>query len=486
MMRKKQILFEDEAKSAIKTGVDLVADLLGAIMGPKGNSIGIEEKGRFFLTRKSKSIASELELKDPFINVGISLAQKLVDQVKESVRDGSKASVLIFRALIDQTLKKAAHISPLSLQRGIDKTLQEAFYFLDDAAIKISSLNEIEMAAEALSKSPPIAKVIREAFEKVSLSGHIEVVLGKSIETSVRSFEGLEVETELFSPHFLKEEPFEIENPFILLTDNTITSAQEILPVLKFAKEKDSPLLIIAKEVTGEALSTLVMNNVQNILTVVSLKVRESEKKELEILRKLSGANFISDKLGLSLDGALNSLGKAKKVILSKKKMTLLNGNEKDPFLKEGKTAVIEVGGFSEEDAREKKELFEKTLYGCKLALESGFAPGGGALLYHFSNTKAENILSSEEKVGEEILKEALKAPIKQLIQNTGLKPSLILNEQRGDKHVGFNCLEEKLEDLIKGKILDPIQVLKESISKAVSMAKGVLTTESIILEDEF
>jgi chaperonin GroEL len=521
MNKPKEIVFEEDARSKLQNGIDQLADVVSITLGPKGRNVGLQAAfGSPSITSDGQNIAKDIEFKDPFLNMGASLAKEVSSKIKEKAGDGTTTGIVLFRSLVQAGIKNiASGANPILVKRGMDKALDSLLKEIDQMSLNIQTEKETQsIATVSASGNAEIGEKIAECFRKVGKSGVITVEEGKGTETSIEIVEGMQFDRGYVSSYFATNAEkiiVEMNAPYILITDKKISSAQEILSILQQTAGSGSELLIIAEDIEGDALSTLVMNKLRGTLKVAAVKAPafgDRRKQILEDIAILTGATLVSEEQGHTLrDAEFEVLGKADQVVINKEKTTIVGGKGSSERIKqriaqieaeitkatshydkeklqerkaklEGGVAVIKVGAPTESEMKKKKQMFEDSLNSTRAALEDGIVPGGGIALLRAGRKMGELDLPLEEKIGAKILAKATEAPFRQIVQNTGYDSSLILGEVlKSEKTFGFNALNEKVEDLLKAGVIDPAKVVKTSISVAVSMASVVLLSEALI-----
>ena len=522
MSESKQLLFDEEARQALKAGISQVADVVKITLGPRGRNVGLDTSwGSPTITSDGHSIAKEIEFKDPFLNMGALLAKEVGAKVKESAGDGTTTAIVLFNALVQNGMKNiAAGANPIFIKQGMEKALKVILSKLDAMAIQIKNNQQTEnIASVAASGNQEIGKVIAECFAKVGPTGVITVEEGKGIETTIEWVKGMQFDRGYASAHFctnVEKMIVSLQNPKILITDKKISSAQEILPLLQHIATTGSELLIIAEDVEGDALSTLVMNKLRSTLKVAVVKAPafgDARKAILTDLAILTSAELISEERGLSLKEAKpDLLGCAEQIIVTKDKTTIVEGKGKQANIqarikeidaqyqqanssydkgqlqeRKGKlqngVAIIRVGAQTESEMKKKKQMFEDSLNSTRAALLEGVVIGGGAALLRAS--RQVPIPSSEEAVGASLLLKASEAPFKQIASNAGFDGAVLLDEAlRAGERFGFNAVSEKIEDLVLAGVIDPVKIVKDCITYAVSCAGMALLTEGLIAKE--
>lgn len=517
----KEILFEEEARNALKNGIDQLADVVAITLGPRGRSVGLQATwGSPTITSDGNSIAKDVEVKDPFVNMGISMGKEVAAKIKEKSGDGTTTGIVLLRALVQAGVKNiASGANPISIKRGMDKTLELLLKQIDAMAIAIKNTQDTRnIATVSASGNTEIGNHISECFEKVGKAGVVAIEEGKGMETAVEMVEGMQFDRGYASPYFSTNAEkliAEMSSPFLLITDKKITSAQEILSILQYTASAGQELLIIAEDIEGDALSTLVVNKLRGTLKVAAVKAPgfgDRRKAMLEDIAILTGGQVVTEEKGLLLrDAGPDVLGRADQIIISKEKTTIVGGKGAIQEIKDrtaqidaeikkasssydkekleerkaklqGGVAVIKVGALTESEMKKKKQMYEDSLSATRAALEEGVVPGGGVALLKASRALGSSTLSKEEQVGAQILIRACEAPLRQIALNGGFDPSVIIEEVLAKgKTFGFNALTEKVEDLVVCGVVDPAKVVKNSLMHAVSMAGIVLLSESLI-----
>ncbi|MBI5272436.1 MAG: chaperonin GroEL [Chlamydiia bacterium] len=522
-MTPKDILFEEDALRALSDGINQVADVVSVTLGPKGRNVGLQASwGSPSITSDGNQIAKEIELKDAHRNVGAAMAKEVAAKIKEKSGDGTTTGIVLLRALIQAGAKNiASGATPAAIKRGMDKTLEILLKEIDTLSVPVKEGKEVRnVAAVSASGNKEVGETIGECFDKVGKAGVISIEEGKGTETLIEMVEGMQFDRGYVSAYFCTHAErltVEMEHPQILITDKKIGSIQELLPILQHIAGSGQQLLVIADDVEGDALSTLVLNKLRGILKVAAVKAPafgDRRKAMLEDLAILTGAELIAEDKGLLLKDATPAmLGSADRILIQKDKTTIIGGKgspaalkarilqieaqakqtttsyDKDHFEQrkaklQGGVAVIKIGAFTESEMKKKKQLFEDSLNATRAALEEGIVPGGGVALVRAARSLALLALPQEEKVGAFILLHACDAPFRQIVTNAGFDPSVLLQEvlEKGNTF-GFNALTEQVEDLLKSGVLDPSKVVKTCLTHAVSMAGIVLLSEAVIVD---
>lgn len=521
MSTPKELIFEEQARNYLKQGIDTLADAVCITLGPKGLNVGLQSSwGAPTITNDGNSIVKEIELEEQYANMGVAMGKEVAAKMKEHHGDGTTSSILLLRALVSAGVKNiASGASPIGIKRGMDKALEAICKEIKKAAIPIKSHQEIvNIATASASGNKAIGELIADAIQKVGKSGVITIENSKGILPTIEHAEGMQLDRGYISPYFCTNSEkmiAEMTNPKILITDKKISSIQEILPILQAVAATGSELLIVAEDLEGDALSTLVINRLRGTLKVCAIKAPgfgDRRKSLLQDLAILTQAILVSEETGLSLKEATPSvLGSAEKIIISRDKTTIVGGsgaidqikariqqinaeiqNAENSYDKEkleerkaklsGGVAVIQVGAATEVEAKQQKQLFEDSLNSTRAAIEEGIVAGGGMSLLRASRAALSSGLSGEEAVGAQIVFKACEAPFRQIVTNAGLDPALLFDVILGSDHkMGFNALTEKVENLLDAGIVDPAKVVAAALTYAVSTAGIVLLSEVLI-----
>ena len=521
----KDILFGEEARKALQSGVDQLSNTVKVTLGPKGRNVVIDKKyGAPLITNDGVTIAKEVELDDPFENMGAQLVKEVATKTNDVAGDGTTTATLLAQALIREGMKNvAAGANPMDVKKGIQKAVDETVKEVVKNSKKVSGTKDIARVASVSAADEYIGTLIAEAMEKVTSDGVITVEESKTAETYSEVVEGMEFDRGYISPYMVTDSDkmvAELDEPYILITDKKISNIQDILPLLEQIVKAGKKLLIIAEDVEGEALSTILVNKLRGTFTCVCVKAPGFGDRRKEMLRDiaiLTGGEVITEELGLDLkDATLAQLGTARQVTVSKENTIIVDGAGKKAAIKDrigqirsqiegttsdfdreklqerlaklsGGVAVIKVGAATEVEMKDKKLRIEDALAATKAAVEEGIVAGGGVALVDaipaveaFSET-----LEGDEKTGAKIVVRVLEEPMRQIAANAGLEGSVIVNEVRSHKGVnyGFDAKKEEYVDLMKSGIVDPTKVTRSAIQNASSVAAMVLTTESLIAE---
>ncbi|HLS90759.1 MAG TPA: chaperonin GroEL, partial [Limnochordia bacterium] len=521
-MAAKQLAFEAEARRALERGVNAVANAVKVTLGPKGRNVVLERKyGSPVITKDGVTVAKEIELADPYENMGAQLLKEVASKTNDVAGDGTTTATVLAQAMILEGLKNvAAGANPMLLKRGIDKAVEVAVEEIKKMAIPLESKEDIAHVASIAGNDPEIGQLIADAMDKVGKDGVITVEEAKGTSTQVDVVEGMEFDRGYISPYFVTNaEAMEavLEEPYILIHEKKISNVHDLLPLLEKIVQAGRPLLIIAEDVEGEALATLVVNRIKGVLNVAAVKAPgfgERRKAMLEDIAILTGGQFISEDLGTKLENVtLDMLGQARRVRVTKEETTIVEGRgdkkavqgrielikrqieETDSDydrekLQErlaklaGGVAVIQVGAATETELKEKKHRVEDAVNATRAAVEEGIVPGGGTTLVNIIPALDKVQAEGDEAVGVNIVRKALAEPLKQIARNAGLEGSVVVERVRSEKPgIGFNAATEEFVDMVKAGIVDPAKVTRTALQNAASIAGMLLTTEAIISE---
>lgn len=519
----KQILFNEEARGKLKTGVDKLANAVKVTLGPKGRNVVLDRGfGAPQVVNDGVTIAKEIELEDKFENMGAELIKEVASKTNDVAGDGTTTATVLAQAIVREGLKNvAAGANPINIKRGMEKGVKSLVIELKNNSKNISTREEKEQVAAISANDPEIGKIIAEALDEVGSNGVITVEEGQSFGIEKEIVKGLQFDKGYVSPYMVTNSErmeAEYDDAFILITDKKISSLQEILPLLeKLAQTGRKELVIIAEEVDGEALATLVLNKLRGTFNVLAVKAPgfgDRRKEMLQDIAVLTGGRVISEEIGLKLENAdLEALGSAAKVIATKETTTIVGGKgdkaeiEKrlaqigkevelsdSDFDKEklreraaklsGGVAVIKVGAATETEMKEKKLRIEDALAATKAAIEEGIVVGGGVALIRAAKSLNNVEVDGEEKIGIDILKAAIEEPLKQIANNAGQNGAVIVEEVRKlDGNNGYNALTGEFEDLIEKGVVDPTKVTRSALQNAASASMMILTTECAVTD---
>lgn len=518
----KQLIYSDEARKKLKAGIDSLAKAVVTTLGPKGRNVALEKKwGAPSVVHDGVTVAKEIELKDPFENIGAQLIKEAASKTNEVAGDGTTTAVLLTQSLVDAGMKNiTAGANPMMLKRGLNKAVEVTVEEIRKLAKEVKSKEEKAQIATIASADTEIGKIIADAFEKVGDSGVITVEEGKGLKTEWTPKEGMVFDKGYASPYFITNaERMEavVNDPHILVTDLKISALSDLLPMLENLVKVSKNLVIIADEVEGEALATLVVNKLRGTFNVLAVKAPgfgDRRKALLEDIATLTEAKVISEETGRKLESVtIDDLGKAEQVKSTKDETVIVGGkgsreavqarisqikvqiDETDSeFDKEkleerlaklsGGVAVISVGAATEVELKEKKERVEDAVNATRAAIEEGIVPGGGVIYLRIRDSLKKLNLSGDGKVGADILFDALTSPVKMIVQNAGLDPGWIVRELEGkEKNMGFDVIDMEFADMVKKGIIDPAKVARSALQNATSVAGAVLTTEALVAD---
>lgn len=523
MTNAKEIIFDEQALQDLREGIKQVVDVIAFTLGPKGRNVGLEKSwGAPTITSDGGTIAKEIELKDTRINLGASLAKELVKKVQEKTGDGITTSLVLLRALVEEGSKYiAAGASPILLKRGIEKTVEAIVKEIESQALKVKNDDEIRnIATVSASGNQEVGNMIAEAMQKVGRSGVITIEEAKGIDTTIETVEGMQLDRGYISAHFctnLEKMKVELSHPKILLIDKKISNIHELLPILQQIATTGQPLLIIAEDIEGDVLSTLVVNKLRGTLKVAAIKspgFGDRRKALLQDIAVLTGATVITEETGIQLaEATVDLLGSADQVIVNKDSTVFVGGAGSPELVKAriaqiereikettssydiekleerkaklgGGVALIRVGAATEPELKQKKQIFEDSLSSTKAAIESGIVAGGGIALIRACKAIDKLNLKGDEELGAKIVLLACQEPLKLIANNAGHDGAVILMQVREKKgSEGFNAMTGQIEDLIKQGIIDPAKVVTTALVHAASVAAIVLITRALIID---
>jgi len=520
----KEIKFGEEARKKLLDGVNTLADTVKVTLGPKGRNVVLDKSfGAPLITNDGVTIAKEIELEDPYENMGARLVKEVSTKTNDVAGDGTTTATVLAQKMIKEGVKNvAAGGDPMAIKRGMDKAVEKAVEELKLISSKVNGKEDIARVASISANNETIGTLIADAMEKVSKDGVITIEESKTSTTDVKVVEGMQFDKGYLSPYMVTDtDKMEaiMDNPYILITDKKISNIQEILPILETLMQASGKLVIIAEDIEGEALSTLILNKLRGVLNVVAVKAPgfgDRRKEMLEDIAILTGGEVITSDLGLELkDVTIEQLGRAKQVKIQKENTIIVDGaGEKEAietrvkqirtaledtqseFDKEklqerlakiaGGVAVIEVGAATEIEMKEKKLRIEDALSATKAAVEEGIVAGGGTAYINIIPKVEELVktLKEDEKLGANIVLKALEEPARQIAINAGLEPAVIVNKvKESSAGVGFDAANEEYVDMKKAGVVDPTKVTRSALQNAASIASMVLTTESIVTE---
>jgi chaperonin GroEL len=522
-MAHKELKYDADARNALKAGVDTVANAVKVTLGPKGRYVVIDKKfGAPTITNDGVTIAREIDVEDVFQNQGAQLVREVATATNDIAGDGTTTATVLAQAIVRQGLQNvAAGANPLALKKGIEKAVDAVVASLKDQAQEISGKDQIARVATISAGDDEIGDVIADAIDKVGKDGVVNVEEGQTFGMDLEFTEGMQFDKGYISPYMVTDQDrmeAVLEDPYVLIVNSKIGAVRDVLPVLEQVIQSGKPLLIIAEDVEGEALATLVVNKLRGTFTGVAVKAPgfgDRRKRMLEDIAILTGGEVISEEMGLKLENTqVSQLGRARRIVVAKDNTTIVDGagdsdaikgrinqikveidNTDSDFDREklqerlaklsGGVAVVKVGAATETEMKEKKHRVEDALQATRAALEEGIVPGGGsALLIAQASLKLDEIEDVDIRTGSQIVYRALEEPLRQISENAGLEGSVVVNDVRRAKPgEGLNAATGEIIDLVAAGIIDPAMVTRSALQNAASIAKNILTTEAIIAE---
>ena len=520
----KQLFFDTDARDRLKKGVDALADAVKVTLGPKGRNVIIDKKfGAPTITKDGVSVAKEIELKEPIENMGAQLVKEVASKTADQAGDGTTTATVLTQAIFNVGIKNvAAGANPMDLKRGIDKAVAAVVAELKANSKPISTSKEIaQVATVSANNDEEIGKMIADAMDKVGKDGVITVEEAKGTETEVKTVEGMQFDRGYLSPYFVtntEKMEVELDHPYILIYDKKISSMKELLPVLEPVAQSGKPLLIIAEDVDGEALATLVVNKIRGALKVAAVKAPgfgDRRKAMLEDIAILTGGTVISEERGFKLENATpDMLGRAEKINIDKDNTTLVNGAGDKGAIKgriaeikaqiekttsdydreklqerlaklSGGVAILYIGAATEVEMKEKKDRVDDALHATRAAVQEGVVVGGGVALIRAASALDDLKGANEDQdTGINIIRIAIESPLRTIVSNAGGEPSVVVNKIRDNKgNFGYNARTDKYEDLIKAGVIDPTKVTRLALENAASIAALLLTTECVVAD---
>jgi chaperonin GroEL len=517
-MAAKEILYTEAARHALERGVDTIANAVKVTLGPRGRNVVLEKKfGSPTVINDGVTIAKEIELEDRFENMGAQLVREVASKTNDVAGDGTTTATVLAQAIFKEGLKAvAAGANPMYVKRGIDRAVEAAVKFIQETATPVEGRAAIEQVATISANDPAIGKVVADAIEKVTKDGVITVEESKGTETTLEVVEGMRY----ISPYFITDpERMEavLEEPYILLYEKKISAAQDLIPVLEQVVRAGKPLLIIAEDMEGEALATLVVNKLRGVFQCAAVKAPgfgERRKAMMEDIAILTGGTFLTEDLGIKLENVkLDQLGRAEKVVIEKEHTTIIGGKGKPEAIQgriqqirkqiettesdydreklqerlaklAGGVAVIKVGAATETELKEKKSRFEDAINATKAAVEEGIVPGGGVTLVNAIKALDALQVDGDEKIGVHIVRRALEEPLRQIANNAGAEGSVIVEKVKElPQGHGYNAATGAFVNMIEAGIVDPAKVTRTALENAASIASMLLTTEALVAE---
>ncbi len=525
----KQVIHGEDSRAAILRGINQLADAVKITLGPKGRNVVIDKKfGSPTITKDGVTVAKEIELKDALENMGAQMVREVASKTSDVAGDGTTTATVLAQAIFREGVKTvAAGANPMALKRGIDKAVEQATASIQKQAKPVKGDAIAQVGTVSANGDQTIGNIIAEAMNKVGKDGVITVEESKTMETSLEVVEGMQFDRGYLSPYFVTDpERMEavLDNPLILINEKKISSMKDLLPLLEQVAKLGKPMLIIAEDVEGEALATLVVNKLRGTLNIAAVKAPgfgDRRKAMLEDIAILTGGKVISEDLGIKLENVkLEDLGRAKKITIDKDNTTIVEGAGKQSDIEGrvktlraqiddttsdydreklqerlaklvGGVAVIKVGAATETEMKEKKARVEDAMHATRAAVEEGIVPGGGVALVRAAKVlekyqiNADGEGDPDEQIGVNIVRRALEEPLRQIVQNAGKEGAVVVERVRSEKNenVGFNAATEKFEDLVKAGVIDPAKVTRTALQNAASIAGLMLTTEAMVSE---
>jgi chaperonin GroEL len=521
-MAHKELKFNEEARRSLERGVNILADAVKVTLGPKGRYVVLDKKfGAPTITNDGVTIAREIEVEDVFENQGAQLVREVATATNDVAGDGTTTATVLAQAIVREGLKNvAAGANPMGLKRGIEAAVDAVVESLKKQSKEISGKEDIARVATISAREREIGDVIADAIDKVGKDGVVNVEEGQTFGLELEFTEGMQFDKGYLSPYMITDaERMEavLDEPYILVANQKIGAVKDILPVLEQVIQAGRPLLIVAEDVEGESLATIVVNKLRGTFTAVAVKAPgfgDRRKRMLEDIAILSGAEVITEEMGLKLENTkISQLGKARKVVIDKDSTTIIDGagdsdgikarikqlkaeieNTDSDFDREklqerlaklaGGVAVVKVGAATETEMKEKKHRVEDALQATRAALEEGIVPGGGVALINASDSIDPDKFEGDERTGASIIRRSLEEPLRQLAQNGGLEGSIVVGQVRAAKKGhGLNVESGEIEDLVEAGVIDPTMVTRSALQNAASIAKNILMTEAVVAE---
>ena len=518
----KEIKFSEDARNEMLHGVDKLANTVKTTMGPKGRNVVLEQSyGTPTITNDGVTIAKSIELENHFENMGAKLVSEVASKTNDIAGDGTTTATVLTQAIVNAGMKNVtAGANPVGVRRGIDKATRAAVEALKKMSHDVKTKDDIAQIASISADNKEVGKLIADAMEKVGNDGVITLEDSRGVDTSVDVVEGMSFDRGYMSQYMVTDNDkmeADLDNPYILITDKKISNIQDILPLLQNVVQEGRALLIIADDITGEALPTLVLNKIRGTFNVVAVKAPgfgDRRKAQLQDIAVLTGGTVISDDLGMNLkDATVEQLGQANKVTVTKDATTIVDGagakeaiaervdqikqaisKATSDFDKEklqerlaklsGGVAVVRVGAATETEMKEKKYRIEDALNATRAAVQEGFVPGGGTALINVLPALDKVEADGDEATGVNIVKDALEAPVRQIAENAGVEGSVIVNQLKSEKPgIGYNAADGKFEDMVKAGIVDPTKVTRSALQNAASVSALLLTTEAVVAD---
>ena len=523
-MAAKELHFNTEARAALKRGVDKLADAVKVTLGPKGRNVVIDKKfGAPTVTKDGVTVAKEIELTDAVENMGAQMLKEVATKTSDTAGDGTTTATVLAQAIFREGLKNVtAGANPMAIKRGIEKAVAAVVEDLKKMSVATKGKKEIaQVGTISANNDREIGDLIADAMDKVGKDGVITVEEARGLETTMETVDGMQFDRGYVSPYFVTDpDKMEavLEDAYILIHDKKVSAMKDLLPVLEKVAQAGKPLLIIAEDIEGEALATLVVNKLRGTLRIAAVKAPgfgDRRKAMLEDIAVLTAANVISEDVGFKLENAvLADLGRAKRIVVDKDNTTIIDGHGDDAKIKArvkeievqiekstsdydkeklqerkaklaGGVAVINVGAATEAEMKEKKARVEDALHATRAAVEEGIVPGGGVALVRAQRALKSMKLDAEEQIGVDIIRRAIEEPLRMIVQNAGGEGSIVIEKVRESKadSFGYNALTDTYEDLVQAGVIDPTKVTRSALQNAASIASLLLTTEALIVE---
>jgi chaperonin GroEL len=522
-MAAKQLQFEEPARHALLRGVEKLSRAVKATLGPRGRNVVLDKKfGSPLITKDGVTVAKEIELEDPYENIGAQLVREVASKTSDIAGDGTTTATVLAEAIYKEGLKNVtAGANPTDLKRGIDKAVSAVVEELGRISKKVKDKEEIKQVATVSANwDTTIGEIIADALDKVGKDGTVTVEEAKTIETTLEVVEGMQFDKGYISPYFVTNaEDLEavLENAYILINEKKISSLKDLLPLLEKVAKSGRPLVIIAEDVEGEALATLVVNKLRGTLNVAAVKAPgfgDRRKAMLEDIAVLTGGRLLTEDLGIKLENVgVEDLGRAKRIVIDKENTTIIEGEGKNSDIQgriaqirrqieettsdydkeklqerlaklAGGVAVINVGASTETEMKEKKARVEDALHATRAAVEEGIVPGGGVALIRAQKAIDKLTVTGDEAIGASIIRRAIEQPLRTLVENAGLEGSVVVNEVKNRKGAeGYNVATNEYVDLLKAGVVDPTKVTRSAIQNAASISGLLLTTEAVVTD---
>jgi len=524
-MATKEVKFEGDARARMQAGVDTLADAVKVTLGPKGRNVVIDKAfGAPRITKDGVTVAKEIELEDKFENMGAQMVREVASKTNDEAGDGTTTATVLAQSIVREGCKSvAAGMNPMDLKRGVDAAVEAVIEELRKKSKKVSTDEEVSQVGTISANGDiDVGEMISNAMQKVGKEGVITVEEAKSLSTELEVVEGMQFDRGYVSPYFVTNAEkmiAEFEDPYILLHEKKVSSLQSMLPLLESIVQSSRPLLILAEDVEGEALATLVVNKLRGGLKIAAVKAPgfgDRRKAMLEDIAILTGGQVVSEDLGIKLENvSLDMLGTAKKVSITKEETTIVNGAGKKGDIQgrcnqiraqidetssdydreklqerlaklAGGVAVVRVGGATEVEVKEKRDRVEDAMNATRAAVEEGIVPGGGTALLRATKVLDKlNPGNDDQKVGVDIVRKALQSPVRQIAENAGVEGSIVVGKllDKKDANFGYNAATDKFEDLVKAGVIDPVKVVRTALQDAASVAGLLITTEAMVAE---